>query len=121
MTQIPRGPENMACPFHRKSMVKVCHTCPFWTQVRGSNPQTGQEVDSWNCAISFLPMLLVETSKEVRQGAAATESFRNEMVALSRRPPTPVRLPGIERPFLVHDIGGDPDSQAANPDYGGAK
>jgi hypothetical protein len=32
------------------------------------------------CAISAMPMLQIEVAKEARQGAAATESFRNEMV-----------------------------------------
>jgi len=30
--------------------------------------------------IKWLPMLLIENANQVRQGAAATESFRNEMV-----------------------------------------
>lgn len=78
--QVPRGPDNLYCPFWRKKMSSVCHTCPNWTQVRGTNPNTGAEVDSWQCAVSILPMLLINTAKETRQGAAATESFRNEMV-----------------------------------------
>ena len=32
------------------------------------------------CAVTALPMLQIEVAKETRQGAAATESFRNEMV-----------------------------------------
>jgi hypothetical protein len=34
------------------------------------------------CAVSALPMLQIEVAKEARQGAAATESFRNEMVGM---------------------------------------
>jgi hypothetical protein len=52
--------------------------------VRGTNPNTGAEIDEWRCAFTWLPMMLIETSKEVRQGAAATESFRNEMVAANQ-------------------------------------
>ncbi len=54
--------------------------CMFWTQLRGAHPQTGQEIDEWDCAIKWLPVLLIEGSKETRQAAAAIESFRNEMV-----------------------------------------
>ncbi len=54
--------------------------CMFWTQLRGTHPQTGQEIDEWDCAIKWLPVLLIEGSKETRQTAAAIESFRNEMV-----------------------------------------
>ena len=78
--QIPRGDDKLVCPLHRKPMVEVCHRCPWWQQVRGRNPNTGEEIDRWECAVAILPLLLIETAKEVRQGAAATESFRNEMV-----------------------------------------
>jgi hypothetical protein len=61
-------------------MRKICHTCPWWTQIRGVNSNTGKEVDEWACAISMLPMLLVETANQAREGGAATESFRNEFV-----------------------------------------
>lgn len=54
--------------------------CPWYTQVRGSNPQTGEDVDEWKCAIAWLPMMLIENSGMQRQTGAAVESFRNEMV-----------------------------------------
>ena len=54
--------------------------CTFFTQVRGKNPNTGQDVDEWNCAIALLPMLLIENAQQSRQTGAAVESFRNETV-----------------------------------------
>lgn len=66
------------CPLLDKDCVQF--KCMFWTQLRGTQPQTGQEIDEWDCAVKWLPVLLIETAKEVRQGAAATESFRNEVV-----------------------------------------
>lgn len=54
--------------------------CSWFTQLRGTNPNTGQEVDEWGCAITWLPMLLVENSQMQRHTGAAVESFRNEMV-----------------------------------------
>lgn len=86
MRQIPRGPDHLICPLHKKTMESVCHTCPLWTQLRGHNPNTGEDIDQWNCALAQLPLLLVETAMQVRQGAAATESFRNEVI---RRAPPP--------------------------------
>ena len=83
--QIPRGDESLVCPLHKAPMDTVCHKCPWWQHVRGVNPNTGDEIDRWDCAVAFLPMLLIETAKEARQGAAATESFRNEMAALAHR------------------------------------
>lgn len=65
------------CPLIKTDCIGL--PCILYTQLRGTHPQTGAEVDEWLCALAALPMLLIETSKEVRQGAAATESFRNEM------------------------------------------
>lgn len=82
--QVPLGPKGRICPFHQRSMHKVCHKCPLWTLVRGSNPQTGKEVDQWDCGLAHIPMLLIETSKTTRGVQAATESFRNAMVDATR-------------------------------------
>lgn len=54
--------------------------CSWFTQIRGTNPNTGQEVDEWGCAVTWLPMLTIENSQQQRQTGAAVESFRNEMV-----------------------------------------
>lgn len=45
--------------------------------MRGNDPQTGQEIDEWDCTVSFLPMLILEASQQARQAGAAVESFRN--------------------------------------------
>jgi len=66
------------CPLIKKDCVQL--KCAWFTCLRGTNPNTGQEVDEWMCAVTALPMLQIEVAKETRQGAAATESFRNEMV-----------------------------------------
>lgn len=66
------------CPLIKKDCVQL--KCAWFTCLRGTNPSTGAEVDEWMCAVSALPMLQIEVAKEARQGAAATESFRNEMV-----------------------------------------
>jgi len=83
MEQIPPGPDNRPCPFHRKAMKRVCATCPLWRHIRGRNPNTGKEVDEWDCSLAWLPTLLIEVAQQSRSGAAATESFRNEVVALN--------------------------------------
>ena len=53
--------------------------CSWFTQIRGTNPNTGKEVDEWGCAVTWLPMLMIENSQQQRQTGAAVESFRNEM------------------------------------------
>ena len=54
--------------------------CAWYTQIRGTNPNTGEDVDHWGCCVTWLPMLLIENSQQQRQTGAAVESFRNEMV-----------------------------------------
>jgi hypothetical protein len=54
--------------------------CSWFTQIRGINPNSGEEVDEWGCAITWLPMLMIENSGQQRQTGAAVESFRNEMI-----------------------------------------
>ena len=66
------------CPLIKKDCVQL--KCAWFTCLRGTNPNTGQEIDEWMCAITAMPLLSIEVAKETRQGAAATESFRNEMV-----------------------------------------
>ena len=54
--------------------------CAWFMKVVGKNPNTGQEVDEWGCAMSWLPILMIENSQQQRSTGAAVESFRNEMV-----------------------------------------
>ena len=67
------------CPLIKKDCLQL--GCSWFAQVRGKNPQTGADVDEWACAIVWMPLLTINTAQEVRQGAAATESLRNDVVA----------------------------------------
>ena len=86
MVQIPRGPDHLYCPFWRKRMSAVCHTCPQWVMIRGKDPQSNVDIDGWYCAASILPKLTIETAQQARQCGAATEAMRNEMIRLAERP-----------------------------------
>jgi len=67
------------CPLHNFEPCKELE-CAWFTQIRGHNPNTGAEMDEWGCAISWMPILLIENAQMSRQTGAAVESFRNEMV-----------------------------------------
>jgi hypothetical protein len=54
--------------------------CAWFTQLRGNNPNTGEPIDEWGCAIAWIPVLLIENSQQQRQTGAAVESFRNEVI-----------------------------------------
>lgn len=66
------------CPLIKKDCIGL--KCSWFTQLRGHNPNTGEEIDDWGCAVGWLPVLLVENSQQQRSTGAAVESFRNEMV-----------------------------------------
>jgi len=66
------------CPLIKKECKGL--QCSWFTQIRGTNPNTGKEVDEWGCAVVWLPVLMIENSQQQRQTGAAVESFRNEMV-----------------------------------------
>ena len=66
------------CPLIQKKCVE--HKCAWYTCVRGTNPNTGEEIDDWRCAVSWMPMMTVEIAQMSNQTGAAVESFRNEVV-----------------------------------------
>ncbi|MBR7777376.1 hypothetical protein [Undibacterium rugosum] len=74
----------LTCPLgHKCQDVRdgAIQQCSWFTKLAGKNPSTGESVDEHGCAITWLPVLLIENSQQQRGTAAAVESFRNEMVA----------------------------------------
>jgi len=67
------------CPLHKFDPCKQLD-CAWFTKLNGTNPNTGDSVDEYGCAVAWLPMLLIEGSAQGRSTASAVESFRNEMV-----------------------------------------
>ena len=49
-------------------------------KIAGQDPQTGESIDEHGCAVGWMPILLIENSRQQRNTGAAVESFRNEMV-----------------------------------------
>lgn len=66
------------CPLIKKDCIGL--QCAWFTKVAGYDTNTGKEIEDFQCAIAWLPMLLIENSGQQRQTGAAVESFRNEMV-----------------------------------------
>ena len=53
--------------------------CMWHTKLQGTNPQDGTPTEQEGCAISFLPMLLVQNSMHAQSTTAAVDSFKNEI------------------------------------------
>ena len=70
------------CPLHNFEPCRELE-CAWFTQIRGHNPNTGAEIDDWGCAISWMPILMIENSQQQRSTGAAVESFRNAMVKVN--------------------------------------
>jgi len=73
----------LTCPLGSKCQEAVdgeLRQCAWYTKLSGENPQTGDVVDEHGCAMTWLPILLVENARTNRSTSAAVESFRNEMV-----------------------------------------
>lgn len=66
------------CPLIRKDCVGL--KCAWYMQVRGMNPNTGEDIDEWGCAVTWMPIMTIENSQQQRHTSSAVESFRNEVV-----------------------------------------
>ena len=66
------------CPLVKKECLGT--KCAWFTRVQGVDKNTGKDVDEYQCAIAWMPMLLVENSGQQRQTGASIDSFRNEVV-----------------------------------------
>lgn len=54
--------------------------CSWYTKIAGVNPQTGDSVEEWGCAVAWIPFLQMDNTKITNQQGAAVESFRNEVL-----------------------------------------
>ena len=75
--------ENAGCPMNgMKTCKKVRQKteCAWWTWFTFNDPTTGDDVAMHACAMVWQPYMSMKAAQESRQGAAAVESFRNEVV-----------------------------------------
>ncbi len=78
------------CPLLQKACIRT--QCKWYKQIMGKNPQTGEDINGWDCAVSWLPLLTVDVARHVNSAGAATESMRNEIVKRMDNPPQQLRL-----------------------------
>jgi hypothetical protein len=70
-------PDGEFCPLVRDSCVR--HQCAWFMKVVGMDPQSGQPVDKFGCAVSWLPILTVENSQQQRQTAASVDKVAGQL------------------------------------------
>lgn len=54
--------------------------CNWYTEIKGADPQTGQQQQQKSCAIAWLPVLNIEASRTNTEIAVALESGRNSIL-----------------------------------------
>lgn len=96
--------------------------CVAWkpvTQVLWEKGVEKGKVDTYDCAISWMPDLVVQVANEAYHGAAATEEVRNHvaegngvssillagMQAIARRFRAPILIPDLPKKQLDHKNG----------------
>ena len=72
--------------------------CSWYTKIAGVNPQTGDSVEEWGCAVAWIPFLQMDNTKITNQQGAAVESFRNEVLNIMGPVAT---LKPIDEPKLI--------------------
>ena len=70
--------ERAGCPLWKAPCKE--HGCDWYIQMQGKNPNTGEQINKFGCAIAWLPILMIENSQQQRITAASVQDFRNHMV-----------------------------------------
>lgn len=71
--------DGSTCPLWRKPCVKVCHTCKMWEAIRGKHPQTGADMDHWDCTFKMQTVLALENARVTQQATATLDALRKEV------------------------------------------
>tara|TARA_B100001939_G_scaffold346715_1_gene366152 strand:+ start:2000 stop:2308 length:309 start_codon:yes stop_codon:yes gene_type:complete len=98
MAQLKQGD---LCPLIGESCRQL--ECTWYTKVSGVNPQTGEPVEEYGCAVAWIPFLQMDNTKHVNQAGAAIESLRNETVEklsptipIQALPKKPIKINGTD-------------------------
>lgn len=70
---------NAECLEDGKIVNGEIHACRFWVSVQGTNPQTGAAINQGDCAIAWMPLLMIESSRASRETSAAVVDLRNSV------------------------------------------
>lgn len=76
------------CPLLKKEC--LYNKCPWFIKVNGYDINTGKYIDEWDCVVSALPKLVVNSAGMQRQTTAAVDSFRAEINTFNQRMDTAV-------------------------------
>lgn len=72
-----RNKDDADCPLWQAPCKK--EKCRWWKNVIGTNPNTGETINQGDCAIAFLPFLLIENTQQARQAGASSDKVATEI------------------------------------------
>lgn len=78
----------ITCPLGSKCQEVVdgkMHQCAWFIELKGKNPQTGDEIDEGNCAMAWQPILLIENSSQTRDVARSVQDLRNRTLEQQKK------------------------------------
>lgn len=71
------------CPLGKKCQEikdNKIHQCAWYVKLQGKNPQTGDPIEEYRCAIAWQPILAIENNGATHGLASSVQSLRNETV-----------------------------------------
>ena len=75
----PRGSKELYCPWWRKRMYDVCHTCPLWTMIERKN---GEYLEKhWVCGFAAMVPITIEMLQETASTSIEVNKLRNTVVS----------------------------------------
>ncbi len=76
-----------ACPLGSKceslkedSEGPYLEVCPWYTEIAGTNPQTGEQINKKQCAVAWMPLLSVQHAQATSGVNEAVCSLRDETI-----------------------------------------
>ena len=76
-------PTIVTCPLgSRCEEIKndVLHRCRWMVKLIGKDPQSQNDIDEWNCAIAWIPLMMVEVGQGIRGTTESVVSMRDATV-----------------------------------------
>lgn len=70
--------KKIICPLLKKPCIE--HECAWFVNIQGMHPQTGAQLDTWDCSIKWTPIMMIESARQTRGVQAAVETMRNDVV-----------------------------------------
>ncbi len=88
------------CPLLKGKCVE--RACKWYIQLSGTNPNTGQSVDQFDCAIAWFPILQIEMAQKTNQVGAEISKLRSEVsktVIQAEEAPSELSKENRQKPF----------------------